>query len=71
MEVEIGIYFPYQVFVKWRIGVINQIQNTKPTKMFPIAQNGVIRGDDKYPVTCDQSTVRGIISSPELKQLKD
>jgi len=33
-------------------------------KMFPMAQNGVIRGDNRKPVICAQSKVIGMTSRP-------
>jgi hypothetical protein len=46
------------------MGVMNQIQNTKAMKTLPIAQNGVMSGDERKPVICDQSKVRGMRSKP-------
>ena len=38
-------------------------------KMFPMAQNGVIRGDDRKPVISAQSKVIGITSRPRTRQM--
>ena len=38
-------------------------------KMFPMAQNGVIRGDDKNPVIAAQSKVIGMTSRPKDLQM--
>ena len=65
-----GMYLPYQVFVKWSIGVMIQIQKANPTKTLPIAQNGVINGDPRNPVICDQSIVSGMTSNPTVNNIK-
>ena len=51
------------------MGITNQIQKANPRKMFPIAQNGVIRGDDKKPVIAAQSKVIGMTSRPRNCQM--